>query len=99
MTHVRKLAPLLTAAALVAAPLAARADEGEKIFKDSCTSCHDAKTRPLDAVRMTREKWKDAIERMEGQGATIPSGKKLSDLLDYLVRTHGPDVPVKGQAK
>jgi cytochrome c5 len=99
VTHLRKLAPLLAATVVAAAPFAANADEGEKIFKDSCTSCHDAKTRPLDAVRMDREKWKEAVERMEGQGATIPSGKKLSDLLDYLVRTHGPDVPVKAPAK
>jgi cytochrome c5 len=66
------------------------ADEGEKVYQESCTSCHDAKTRPLDAVRLTRAQWKDAIERMEGQGAQLPSGKKLQALLDWLEKTHGP---------
>lgn len=36
---------------------------------------------------------KDAVERMEGLGADVPSGKKRDALLDYLVRTHGPDSP------
>ncbi len=96
MTSVRKLVPLLAATVLLAAPrLTVRADEGEKIFKETCSSCHDAKTRPLDGVRMTREKWKETVERMQGLGADIPSGKKLSDLLDYLARTHGPESPAK----
>ena len=86
---------LLATLAILAAPLApGRAeDEGEAIYRASCTSCHDAKTRPLDAVRLTRAKWKDQIERMEGQGADVPTGKKLEALLDWLVRTHGPDSP------
>ncbi len=96
MPNARKLASLVAASTLAAAPrLAVRADGGEKIFTESCASCHDAKTRPLDSVRMTREKWKDAVERMEGQGADVPRGKKLDVLLDWLVRTHGPDVPAK----
>jgi cytochrome c5 len=87
----RRLLTLLCAALTFALPAIANAvEEGEKVFQDTCTSCHDAKTRPLDQVRLTREQWKDAIERMEGQGAQIPSGKKLSALLDWLERTHGP---------
>ena len=92
--HARKrLLPLLCAAvglASAAPGVAKGADEGEKVYQQVCTTCHDAKTRPLDDVRMTREKWKEAIERMEGQGAEIPSGKKLAALLDWLERTHGP---------
>ncbi len=100
MTSVRWFAPLFVAAVLLAAPrLSVRADEGEKLFKETCGGCHDAKTRPLDAVRMTREKWKEAVERMAGLGADIPSGKNLSDLLDYLARTHGPESPAKGEKK
>ncbi len=91
MASFRKLAPLLAALTFVAAPLVSRADEGEKLFTQSCSGCHNAKTRPLDKTRMTREKWKETVERMEGLGAEIPSGKKLSDLLDYLARTHGPE--------
>ncbi len=100
MASFRKLVPLLGAAVLLAAPpLSARADEGENIFNKSCAGCHNAKERPLDAKRMTREKWKEAVERMEGMGTDVPSGKKLSDLLDYLVRTHGPDSPAPAEKK
>jgi len=92
------ITPLLCASALVAAsPGPARADEGERIFQDTCGSCHDAKTRPLQAVRLTGEKWKEAIDKMEGLGAEIPSGKKLKALLDYLVRTHGPESPAPAE--
>jgi mono/diheme cytochrome c family protein len=89
----KRVLPLVCAAVALAwaAPgLARAADEGEKVYQETCTSCHDAKTRPLDAVRLTRAQWKDAIERMEGQGATLPSDKKLAALLDWLERTHGP---------
>lgn len=41
-------------------------------------------------VHLTREKWKEAVDRMEGMGTEVPGGKKLSALLDYLERTHGP---------
>ena len=93
--HERKRFPAVAFAALLAVVpgLATAADEGEKVYQESCTSCHDAKTRPLDNVRLSREKWKDAIERMEGQGAQIPSGKKLAALLDWLEKTHGPQSP------
>lgn len=86
----KRLLPLACAAALFVLPaVAVAADEGEKVYQETCTSCHDAKTRPLDQIRLTRDQWKDAIERMEGQGAQIPSGKKLAALLDWLERTHG----------
>jgi mono/diheme cytochrome c family protein len=85
---------LLGAALALAAPGASRAaDEGEKVYQETCTNCHGPSTRPLDDVRMTRAEWKDAIERMEGQGAQIPSGKKLAAILDWLERTHGPASP------
>ena len=85
---------VLTASVLLAAPRApAAAEEGEKIFQASCSTCHNAKQQPLDAVRLSRAGWKDAIERMEGSGADVPSGKKLEALLDWLVKTRGPDVP------
>ena len=90
----RLLLPALGSALYLAAPcLAMGADEGEKVFQDSCTECHNAKTRPLDNIRLTRDKWKEAIDRMEGVGTEVPGGKKLAALLDYLERTHGPDSP------
>jgi hypothetical protein len=77
--------------AVVGAAGRARADDDpSQVFKETCGACHNAETRPLDAVRLSREKWKEAVERMEGLGADVPSGKKLSTLLDWLAKTHGP---------
>jgi hypothetical protein len=90
-----RLLALLALLGVPAAPARGQ-DEGQKIYESTCTKCHDAKNHPLDGVRLTREKWKEQIERMEGLGAEIPSGKKLDTLLDWLVKTHGPDVPVTG---
>jgi len=91
MPTVRKAVPPLCVALLLVGPGAVAAEEGEKVYQESCTSCHNAKTRPLDKTRLPREKWKEAVERMEGMGAEVPGGKKLSALLDYLEQTHGPD--------
>jgi mono/diheme cytochrome c family protein len=94
MPSLRKLtAPLLAAAALAAPGLATRADEGEKLVQESCGKCHDAKTRPLSAYHLTREKWKETVERMEDMGADIPGGKEREVILDYLARAHGPTSP------
>jgi hypothetical protein len=75
---------------MMGVPAAAAEDEGAKVFQDACTRCHNAKEHPLDAVRLARDKWKSEVERMEGNGAEIPSGQKLNALLDWLERTHGP---------
>jgi mono/diheme cytochrome c family protein len=93
-----KLAVAFCAAAVLA-PAPSRADEGEQIFRDACSACHDAKTRPLDKVRLTREKWKQTLDKMEGQGADIPGGKKREALLDYLERTHGVGISAPADDK
>lgn len=85
----RMVASVLASFLTITSAFAAAAD-GEKVFQQSCTQCHNAKQKPLDKIRLNREKWKEEVERMEGLGAQIPSGKKLQDLLDYLVETHGP---------
>lgn len=84
-------AVLCAAIALAGGRGVAAEDEGEKVYQETCTTCHSAKSHPLDAVRKSRQEWKDAVERMEGNGADVPTGKKLEALLDYLERTHGPD--------
>ena len=74
-----------------AAPrLVVAADEGEKAFTETCSSCHTAKIRPLDKKRMTEDQWKQAIAKMTELGADIPKSK-VPQILDYLARTHGPD--------
>ena len=73
--------------ALIAPDLATAADDGSKIFADVCSECHTPKKQPLDKVRLTRDGWNEAVERMVSYGAEIPKGK-LPELLDYLVKTH-----------
>jgi mono/diheme cytochrome c family protein len=90
---------LATAALFAAGAARADGDPGEAVFKESCSGCHGPKSKPLDAVRLTREKWKDQVERMEGLGAEIPSGKKLEALLDWLAKTHGPAPAQAPEAK
>jgi cytochrome c5 len=95
MPSLHKLVAAFVVTTALVAPLRShvRADDGQKLVQEACGACHDAKTRPLDAQRMTREKWKEAIDRMEGLGADPPTGKKLDAILDYLERTYGPGSP------
>jgi cytochrome c5 len=65
------------------------ADDGARVFSESCTPCHTQKVRPLDKMHLTRDQWKAEVDRMIDQGAEVPK-KKMSDLLDYLVNTFGP---------
>jgi len=89
---VKAALPLVCFLIALAAPRGvSAADEGETVYQQSCSPCHNAKSHPHDAVHLSRQQWKDAIERMEGMGTEMPSGKKLSALLDYLERTHGVD--------
>ena len=64
--------------------LAVAADDGAKIVADVCAQCHTPKRNPLDNLHLTKEQWKEAVERMAGYGAEVPKAK-LPDLLDYLV--------------
>ncbi len=65
------------------------ADDGAKILAEVCAECHTAKKNPLDKINLTRGEWRDTLDRMVGYGAEIPKGK-IPELLDYLVKTHGP---------
>jgi mono/diheme cytochrome c family protein len=82
-------AVVLGLAGMTTNAMAAAAD-GEKVFQESCSECHNAKQKPLDKVQLSREKWKEEAERMADMGAKVPSGKRMQDLLDYLAQTHGP---------
>ncbi len=69
--------------------LAIAADEGAKIVTESCSGCHSVSVRPLDKMHLSKDQWKEAIERMIDQGAEVPKSKK-QELLDYLANTQGP---------
>jgi mono/diheme cytochrome c family protein len=80
----------LIAIGFVLPSLVSAANNGASIFDDSCSGCHNASSRPLDKIHLTKEQWKETVERMVSMGADIPSGKKLELLLDYLVSKYGP---------
>jgi len=71
------------------------ASDGAAIFGEACTGCHNASSRPLDNVHLTKAQWKETVEQMASLGAEVPSGKKLELLFDYLVSTYGPSDAVK----
>jgi mono/diheme cytochrome c family protein len=91
MMQTRTTLPLLFLTLLVSTvpQTTLAADEGAKTFEEVCTQCHTPKKQPLDKQHLTRDQWKEAIERMAGYGAEVSKGK-MADLLDYLVRTNGP---------
>jgi len=80
---------MLVVSGLTVSGTAFAADDGASVFSESCMPCHSPKARLLDNTHLTREQWKAEVDRMMDQGAEVPK-KKLSELLDYLVNTHGP---------
>jgi hypothetical protein len=75
------------------------AEPGAKIFEESCLTCHKGK-ETLDQVRLTRDKWKEAIDRMIDSSFLdpVPSKDKQKLLLEFLVKTKGP-VDAAGASK
>ena len=88
----------LTLFGFTAPPFALAADDGAKTFKEVCSSCHTAKVRPLNSKHLTKEQWKQAVDKMIALGVEVPKGK-IPDLLDYLVRTQGPAGATAGDGK
>ena len=70
-------------------------DPGAKVFQDSCLDCHKG-SQSIEQVRLTRDKWKEAVDRMIESSFLdpVPSKDKQRLLLDYLAKTRGPtDIP------
>jgi len=61
--------------------------------KAACTSCHNASR--ITEQHLTREKWSDELDKMEGLGAVIPEANRDA-LLTYLTKNFGAG---KGAAK
>jgi hypothetical protein len=68
------------------------AEGGAGVFAAACSACHNPNRRPLDKMRMTREKWKENIDRMIEQDNIDPllTKEQYSALLGYLASTQGP---------
>ncbi len=88
----------LTFFGFTAPHFALAADDGANTFKEVCSSCHTAKVRPLNNKHLTKDQWKQAVDKMIALGVEVPKGK-IPDLLDYLVRTQGPAGATAGDGK
>ena len=56
--------------------------------KAACTSCHN--TSRITGQHMTRKKWADELDKMEGLGAVIPDPDRNA-FLNYLTKNFGPE--------
>jgi hypothetical protein len=61
--------------------------DGETLLNTRCSTCHRAERVKQD--NKTREQWEQTVTRMISKGARMTESEKEL-LLDYLVRTHGP---------
>ncbi|WP_243286351.1 hypothetical protein [Geothrix terrae] len=99
------LLPLISVAFLATAAPAftaedKTADPGAQVFQGSCLTCHKG-NQSLDQVRLTRDKWKEAVDRMADSGFLdpVPSKEKVNLLLDYLAKEKGPVDPGNASKK
>jgi hypothetical protein len=67
-------------------------DDPAAYFDDQCMDCHQRKKKPIDDKHMSREKWKEAVDKMLQLEKLdpVPSQEFISRLLDWLAKTHGP---------
>jgi len=56
--------------------------------KAACTSCHN--TSRITEQHMTRKKWSDELDKMEGLGAAITDSDRNA-FLNYLTKNFGPE--------
>ncbi len=92
---------IMAAAAVIALGAnlpAAAADEGAKLFENTCLGCHGPTGLTLEDHHLTRAEWKEAVDRMAEMNRLDPPLKKdqYEKLLDWLVSTHGPAQPSAG---
>ena len=91
--------PVVLALACVSSALAGTEEkaleQGAKVYVSACLECHKGDKQPIEHLRMSRGKWKEAIDRMIDSSflEQMPSKANLGLLLDYLEKTHGPDAP------
>ncbi|PYS34931.1 MAG: MBL fold metallo-hydrolase [Acidobacteria bacterium] len=64
------------------------ASPGKQLLDTICTTCHNLNR--VQAKHVNLADWQTIVERMKGKGAEL-SDDDTSTLLDYLVKTYGPD--------
>ena len=60
--------------------------------KAACTQCHN--TSRITEQHLSRMKWSDELDKMEGLGAVVPESERKA-LLDYLTTNFGPQKGAK----
>lgn len=55
--------------------------------KAACTQCHN--TSRITEQHLSRIKWSDELDKMEGLGAVVPDSERKA-FLDYLTTNFGP---------
>lgn len=78
---------LVLPAVVVGLLAACSRSEGEVLFQERCTTCHEK--AEVVAVGRTREDWTRVIDRMAVFGAKLDEDERLT-LIDYLTETYGP---------
>lgn len=56
--------------------------------KAACTQCHN--TSRITEQHLSRVKWSDELDKMEGLGAAVPESERDA-FLDYLTSNFGPE--------
>ncbi|MGZ5617226.1 MAG: hypothetical protein ACXWFW_07680 [Usitatibacter sp.] len=101
MSQTRLLSMILTVFALAVPCAASAAPDGANVFKETCSDCHNPDRQSLDDKHMSREEWKENVDRMLEVGNVekkkLPKGEYAA-LLDYLASTHGPSGTSAGAA-
>jgi hypothetical protein len=54
--------------------------DGQRLYLDKCTSCHDA----YEPHEFTPDKWKEAVREMEGNDRITLTVQERTDILQYL---------------
>lgn len=85
---VGKPVPDITTILAVKAPVAPPPSPGKDLLDTTCTSCHNLNR--VQTKRLNLADWQTIVERMKGKGIEL-SDDATSTLVDYLVKTYGPD--------
>jgi hypothetical protein len=67
------------------------ADDPAAYFENECLDCHQRKKKPLEDKHLSRQEWKESIDKMIELEKLdpVPSKAFIGALADWLANTHG----------
>jgi hypothetical protein len=67
------------------------ADDPAAYFESECLDCHQRKKKPLEDKHLSRQEWKESIDKMIELEKLdpVPSKAFIGALADWLANTHG----------